>query len=86
MGMDERCPICGSEDVVPTGPLNIEGTRAMVTVVEGRQCTLCGNLQVTIPQTILVQLYPSGVRHLTQARRQRLQLRRKQRRQHFVPL
>ncbi len=84
--VDERCPICGSEDVILTGPLNIEGIRAMVTVVEGRQCTLCGNLQVTIPQTVLVRLYPPGVRHLTTARRYRQQMRKKVKRQHFIPI
>lgn len=84
--IDERCNFCGSEDVVVTGPLNIEGTQAMVTVMDGRQCTLCGNLQVTIPQAVLVRLYPPGVRHLTQARRERLTLRKKLRRRQMARL
>ncbi len=78
--LDERCPTCGSEDVVVTGPLTIEGPSATVTVVQGRQCTLCGNLQVMIPQALLVRLYPPGVRHLTEARRSRLKQRRRTRR------
>lgn len=78
--MDERCPTCGSEDVVTTGPLTVEGQSAAVTVVQGRQCTLCGNLQVMIPQALLVKLYPPGVRYLTESRRTRLQQRRRARR------
>lgn len=82
--VDERCNFCGSEDVVVTGPLNIEGTRALVTVLDGRQCTLCGNLQVTIPQAVLVRLYPPGVRHLTPARRERLTMRKKLKRRQMA--
>ncbi|MDA8192447.1 MAG: hypothetical protein M0Z53_00420 [Thermaerobacter sp.] len=78
--MEERCPICGSEDIVTTGPLTVEGPRAMMTVVHGRQCILCGNLQVMVPQALLVRLYPPGLRYLTQGRRARLQNRRKVRR------
>ena len=77
--LDERCPTCGSEDVVTTGPLTVEGRSASVTVVQGRQCTLCGNLQVIIPQALLVRLYPPGVRYLTESRRTRLQHRRRAR-------
>ncbi|MCL5116142.1 MAG: hypothetical protein M1272_03220 [Firmicutes bacterium] len=78
--MDERCPTCGSEDIVSTGPLTVEGQNATVTVVQGRQCTLCGNLQIMIPQALLVKMYPPGVRYLTESRRARLQQRRKARR------
>ncbi|MDA8206740.1 MAG: hypothetical protein M0Z36_11775 [Thermaerobacter sp.] len=77
--LDLRCPTCGSEDVVETGPLTVEGQSAVVTVVSGRQCTLCGNLQMTIPQALLVQIYPPGVRYLTEPRRWRLMQRRRQR-------
>jgi len=77
--MDERCPICGSEDIVTTGPLTVEGRSAVVTVVHGRQCTLCGNLQVMVPQALLVKLYPPGVRYLTESRRTRLSHRRRPR-------
>lgn len=79
--MDDRCPTCGSEDVVSTGPMTIESHSATVTVVQGRQCTLCGNLQVTIPQALLVKLYPPGVRYLTESRRARLLQRRRTRHQ-----
>ncbi|NMP23245.1 hypothetical protein HIJ39_12945 [Sulfobacillus sp. DSM 109850] len=63
-----------------TGPLTVEGPSASVTVVQGRQCTLCGNLQVMIPQALLVRLYPPGVRYLTESRRARLTQRRRMRR------
>lgn len=84
--MDERCPACGSEDIVMTGPLTVNGQNATVTVVHGKQCTLCGNLQIVIPQALLVKWYPPGVRHLTEARRARLQQRRKSRRRSLAPL
>lgn len=86
--MEERCPTCGSEDVVSTGPLTIDGEGAVLTVVSGKQCVLCGNLQVTIPQILLVKMYPPNVRHITRARRVRLQNRRNRRRhqQALVPL
>jgi transcription elongation factor Elf1 len=74
--VDERCPVCGSEDVVQTGPLTIEGQRASVTVVHGWQCTLCGNLQVMVPQAVLVRLYPVGIHFITEARRNKKQSRR----------
>lgn len=77
--MEERCPVCGSDDIVATGPLTVESEQASVTVVKGRQCTLCGNLQVIIPQAVLVKLYPPGVRYLTESRRLRLQNRRRSR-------
>jgi hypothetical protein len=75
----DKCPICGSEDVVGTGPLTVSGLRATITVQEGRQCTLCGHLQMMVPQTVLVMLYPPGVRYLTEARRARLLRRRRSR-------
>lgn len=84
--MDDRCPTCGSDDVVATGPLTVEGRNASVTVVQGRQCTLCGNLQMTIPQALLLRLYPPGVRYLTEARRSRLLKRRRTRRRESMPL
>lgn len=84
--MEERCITCGSEDVLTTGPLTVEGPRATVTVVHGRQCTLCGNLQVMIPQALLVKLYPPGVRYLTEGRRARLSNRRKVRRREMARL
>lgn len=84
--MDERCPTCGSEDVVYTGPLTVEGPRATVTVVQGKQCTLCGHLQIMIPQTLLVKLYPPGTRYLTPGRRARLLNRRKARRREMARL
>ncbi len=74
--MDERCPVCGSEDLVQTGPLTVEGQRATVTVVHGWQCTLCGNLQVMVPQALLVRLYPVGLNFITEARRNKKQIRR----------
>lgn len=77
--MDHRCPTCGSEDIVQTGPLTIEGQQATVTVVHGQQCTLCGNLQIMVPQALLVKLYPPGVRYLTQSRRARWERRRRSR-------
>lgn len=54
-----------------TGPLTIESRRALVTVLHGKQCVLCGNLQVVIPQALLVRLYPPDIRYLTVARRMR---------------
>lgn len=75
--MVDKCSVCGSEDVVSTGPLTVSGLRTVVTVQEGRQCTLCGNLQLMIPQSVLVMLYPPGVRYLTQARRTRYLRRRR---------
>ncbi|PSR26949.1 MAG: hypothetical protein C7B47_09435 [Sulfobacillus thermosulfidooxidans] len=75
--MDDRCPTCGSEDVVMTGPLTIEGERACITVVHGWQCTLCGNLQVMVPQAVLVRLYPPGIRCLTESRRNRALAKRR---------
>ncbi|MCL5063911.1 MAG: hypothetical protein M1600_02330 [Firmicutes bacterium] len=77
---EERCQTCGSLDVVKTGPLTVEGTQMLVTVVDGTQCTLCGHLEVTIPQIVLVRLYPPNVRYLTAARRMDLQWRKKVRR------
>jgi len=77
--MDERCPTCGSEDVVLTGPLTVESGPFSVVIVRGKQCTLCGNLQVMIPQSTLVKMYPPGLRYLTEARRTRLQHRRQRR-------
>lgn len=76
---DERCPVCGSEDIVKTGPLTIEGQSLAITVVSGEQCTLCGHLAVMVPQAVLVRLYPPGVRYLTAARRERLMRRRRAR-------
>lgn len=81
--LDERCPTCGSEDLVTTGPLTVDSQNATVTVVQGRQCTLCGNLQVMIPQALLVRMYPPGVRYLTEARRTRLQQRRRTKHHQF---
>ncbi len=69
--MGERCSICGSEDIVSTGPLTVEGERACITVVSGLQCTLCGNLQVMVPQAVLVRLYPPSLRFLTISQRSR---------------
>lgn len=77
---EERCPTCGSLDVVKTGPLTVEGSQLLVTVVDGTQCTLCGRLEVTIPQMVLVRLYPPNVRYLTAGRRTELQWRKKFRR------
>jgi hypothetical protein len=77
--VDGRCPTCGSEDIVETGPLTVQTPNAVVTVVSGEQCTLCGNLQVVIPQAVLVRLYPPGVRYLTKPRRARLERRRRSR-------
>lgn len=76
---DQRCPTCGSEDIVETGPLTVQGPSAVVTVVTGEQCTLCGKLQIVIPQAVLVRMYPPGVRYLTKPRRERLQKRRRAR-------
>ena len=75
--MGERCSTCGSEDIVTTGPLTIEGRSATLTVIQGKQCTLCGNLQISVPQALLIMLYPPGVRYLTESRRTRLQQRRR---------
>ncbi|AUW93309.1 MAG: hypothetical protein C7B44_08785 [Sulfobacillus thermosulfidooxidans] len=75
--MDDRCSVCGSEEMVTTGPLTVEGQRATITVVHGWQCTLCGNLQVMVPQAVLVRLYPPGIRLLTESRRSRLQARKR---------
>lgn len=77
---EERCQTCGSVEVVTTGPITVEGTELLVTVVDGKQCTLCGRLELTIPQMVLVRLYPPNVRYLTNARRNDLLLRKKQRR------
>jgi hypothetical protein len=71
-------------DVVKTGPLTVEGTQMLVTVVDGMQCTLCGHLEVTIPQMVLVRLYPPNVRYLTAARRSELQWRKKSRRRRLL--
>lgn len=79
MDSDQRCPTCGSEDVVETGPLTVQGEDVVVTVVKGDQCTLCGHLEVMIPQAVLVRLYPPGVRYLTKPRRTRLERRRRAR-------
>lgn len=81
MVVEHRCPTCGSEDVVDTGPLTVHSQRAKVTVASARQCTLCGNLELTVPQAVLLQLYPPGVRYLTRGRRARLKERRRMRRQ-----
>ncbi len=77
---EDRCPICGSLDVVRTGPLTVQGSQLLVTVVDGTQCTLCGHLELTIPQIVLVRLYPPNVRYLTAGRRTELQWRKKSRR------
>ncbi len=77
---EERCPTCGSLDVVDAGPITLEGSRLLVTVADGKQCTLCGHLEIMIPQMVLVKLYPPNVRYLTSARRGQLQLRLKARR------
>ncbi len=79
MGSDQRCSICGSEDVVETGPLTVQGDDVVVTVVKGDQCTLCGRLEIIIPQAVLVRMYPPGVRYLTKPRRMRLERRRRSR-------
>ncbi|MCY0881892.1 MAG: hypothetical protein OWS74_07835, partial [Firmicutes bacterium] len=75
--MDCRCPVCGSDEIVETGPLVISGSRAEVAVAVGRQCIFCGNLQVIIPQPVLVQLYPPSVQYLTDGKRHHLNGRRK---------
>ena len=77
--MGERCSVCGSEDIVKTGPLTVEGERACITVVSGSQCTLCGNLQVMVPQAVLVRLYPPGLRILPPSRRSRISAKRRMR-------
>ena len=74
---DERCPTCGSPDVIKTGPLTVQGSRLLVTVGDAMQCILCGHLAVMIPQMVLIRLYPPNVRYLTTGRRTELQLRRK---------
>lgn len=79
MVVDGRCPTCGSEDIVDTGPLTVQAANAVVTLISGEQCTLCGNLQLVIPQAVLVRLYPPGVRYLTKPRRERLERRRRSR-------
>ncbi|PSR24187.1 MAG: hypothetical protein C7B45_00030 [Sulfobacillus acidophilus] len=78
--MERRCFACGSQDVVDTGPLTVHGQKAVVRVDSARQCILCGNLEITVPQLLLVKLYPPGVRYLTPERRARAQGRRRVRR------
>lgn len=81
---EDRCQTCGSLDLVKTGPLTVEGSQLLVTVVDGIQCTLCGRLEVTIPQMVLVRLYPPNVRYLTKARRSELHSRKKARRRKLM--
>lgn len=78
--VDDRCPVCGSQDLVWSGPLTLEGNQAVVRDLEGRQCILCGTLQVMIPQAVLVRWYPPNVSYLTQGWRQRHRQRRKSKR------
>ncbi|MBX5466395.1 MAG: hypothetical protein K6U14_02715 [Firmicutes bacterium] len=75
--MDDRCPVCGSQELVWSGPLTLEGNHAVVRDLEGRQCILCGTLQVMIPQAVLVRWYPPNVHYLTEGWRERQRLRRK---------
>lgn len=77
---DNRCTVCGSDNVVETGPLSVSGNRAMMRNVVGKQCILCGNLQITVPQALLVRLYPPQVCHLTVSQRETAQWRRKTKR------
>lgn len=79
--IEGKCLVCGSEDVVDTGPLTVHGQEMVVSVGSAQQCTLCGNLEITVPQVLLVQLYPPGVRYLTSARRAQAQRRRRAHRQ-----
>jgi hypothetical protein len=79
--MERRCFACGSQEVVDTGPLTVQGQKAVVRVESARQCTLCGTLEIAVPPVLLVQLYPPGVHYLMKERRARTHGRRRLRRQ-----
>ncbi|CAB1128902.1 conserved protein of unknown function [Candidatus Hydrogenisulfobacillus filiaventi] len=79
---DGRCPVCGSGEVVDAGTLTVSGARMQVTVEHASLCTLCGHLELAIPQPALVRLYPPGVRYLTRALRDQLRQRRRLRRRY----
>ena len=82
---EDHCPVCGSTALVATGPLTISGASEVVTVASGRQCTLCGRLEVVVPQPVLVRWYPPNVRFLTRGRRELLRHRHKERRRRRLP-